>query len=83
MSSTWHSHTRPACAASQLQRPQHGTAVTPLPMCEEANTFEEVPAEEIVLHTILLIEVVGTKERKKKIKKVFQFKDSARRTREA
>eukprot|EP00983_Pelagomonas_calceolata_P018323 573982-Pelagomonas_calceolata.AAC.1 len=34
MSSTWHSCTCPACAASQLQRPQNGTAVTLLPMCE-------------------------------------------------
>eukprot|EP00983_Pelagomonas_calceolata_P000084 2275-Pelagomonas_calceolata.AAC.1 len=44
MSSTWHSRTRPACAASQLQRLQHGTAVTPLPMCEVSAAPEFVRA---------------------------------------
>eukprot|EP00983_Pelagomonas_calceolata_P023533 741023-Pelagomonas_calceolata.AAC.1 len=44
MSSTWHSRTRPACATSQLQRSQHGTAVTPLPMCEVSAAPEYVRA---------------------------------------
>eukprot|EP00983_Pelagomonas_calceolata_P023239 732364-Pelagomonas_calceolata.AAC.1 len=44
MSSTWHSRTRPSCATSQLQRPQHKTAVSPLPICEVSAAPEYVRA---------------------------------------
>eukprot|EP00983_Pelagomonas_calceolata_P118412 1160504-Pelagomonas_calceolata.AAC.1 len=51
MSSTWHSRKLPTCAASQLQRPQHGTAILLGCQCVRSLPLPSMSGRVLAQHT--------------------------------